>query len=167
MSTTSAADEPPTRPPAFVPGPGPASALAGPTQAALRLGYGGLIPFALGALLVWLVREDAHPYVALGLAAYAAVIVSFLGGIHWGLAMRHAQPPTRLLVWGVVPPTLAWVAVLMPPSAGLVILGLVLLACYGVDRRLYAEEGVAHWLTLRFRLSAVASLCCLVGAAGS
>ncbi len=139
----------------------------GLTPTALRLGYGGLVPFALGALLVWLVREDAHPYVALALAAYAAVIVSFLGGIHWGLAMRHAEPPTRLLVWGVVPPTLAWPAVMMPPSAGLVILGAMLLVCYGVDRRLYAEQGVAHWLTLRFRLSAVASLCCLVGAAGS
>jgi hypothetical protein len=56
---------------------------------------------------------------------------------------------------------------MMPPSAGLVILGAMLVACYAVDRRLYAEEGVAHWLTLRFRLSAVASLCCLIGAAGS
>jgi hypothetical protein len=140
---------------------------AGLTPTALRLGYAGLGPFVLGALLVWLVREDAHPYVALALAAYGAVIVSFLGGIHWGLAFRHAEPPPRLLVWGVVPSIVAWLAVMMPPSAGLVILGAMLVACYAVDRRLYAEEGVGHWLTLRFRLSAVASLCCLIGAAGS
>jgi hypothetical protein len=144
-----------------------APAPAGLTPAALRLGYAGLLPFGVGALLVWLVREDAHPYVALALAAYGAVIVSFLGGIHWGLAFRHAEPPTHLLAWGVVPSIVAWLAVMMPPSAGLVILGAMLVACYAVDRRLYAEEGVAHWLTLRFRLSAVASLCCLIGAAGS
>jgi hypothetical protein len=140
---------------------------AGLTPTALRLGYAGLLPFGFGALLVWLVREEAHPYVALALSAYGAVIVSFLGGIHWGLAFRHAEPPTRLLVWGVVPSIVAWLAVIMPPSAGLVILGAMLIACYAVDRRLYTEEGVAHWLTLRFRLSAVASLSCFIGAAGS
>jgi hypothetical protein len=137
------------------------------TPLAWRLGYAGLLPFGFGAVLVWLVREDAHPYVALALAAYGAVIVSFLGGIHWGLAFRHREPPARLLVWGVVPSIVAWLAAMMPPSAGLVILGAMLAACYAVDRRLYAEEGVAHWLTLRFRLSAVASLCCFIGAAGS
>ncbi|MEN9627229.1 MAG: hypothetical protein RJA10_455 [Pseudomonadota bacterium] len=134
---------------------------------ALRMGYAGLLPFVTGALLVWLVREEAHPYVTLGLSAYAAVIVSFLGGIHWGLAMRQVQPPPALLVWGVVPSFPAWVAVMMPPSAGLVIHGLTLLVCYAVDRRVYPSQGVGHWLTLRFRLSAVAALSCFLGAAGT
>jgi Protein of unknown function (DUF3429) len=138
-----------------------------PSPLALRLGYGGLLPFAAGALLVWLLRPDARPYAALGLAAYGALIVSFLGGIHWGLAMRLAPPPPRLLLWGVVPSLLAWPAVMMPPPAGLVILGLVLMLCYAVDRLFYAQEQVAAWLTLRFRLSSVAALCCFIGAAGS
>ena len=134
---------------------------------ALRLGYAGLLPFVAGAVLVWLVRPDVHPYVALALSGYAAVIVSFLGGIHWGLAMRQATPPRAWLVWGVVPSLVAWLALLMPPNAGLVVFGVALLAGYAVDRRLYPVQGVAHWLTLRFRLSAVASVCCFVGAAGS
>ena len=134
---------------------------------ARRLGYGGLLPFVLGALLVWAVREDAHPYATLALSGYAAVIVSFLGGIHWGLAFRLPEPPPVLLLWGVLPSVVAWLAVMMPPSAGLVIHGAMLLACYAVDRRLYPAQGVAHWLTLRFRLSAVAALCCFIGAAGT
>ncbi len=138
-----------------------------PPALALRLGYAGLLPFVLGALLVWLVRADAHPYVTLGLAAYAAVVVSFLGGIHWGLAMRSPQPPLPLLAWGVVPPLVAWPSVMMPPGAGLALLGAMLVACYAVDRRLYPAEAAAPWLTLRFRLSAVASLSCFIGAAGS
>jgi Protein of unknown function (DUF3429) len=142
-------------------------AAQGPNGLALRLGYAGLLPFVFGALLTWLVREEAHPYVTLALAGYGAVIASFLGGIHWGLAFRQTEPPARWLVWGVVPSLIAWVAVMMPPSAGLVVLGALLLACYGVDRRLYVEQGVAHWLTLRFRLSAVSSLSCFIGAAGS
>ena len=153
-----------------MPEPSPASSRAsspGPTPQAERLAYAGLLPFAGGALLVWLVRADAHPYVTLALSAYAAVVVSFLGGIHWGLAMRHSSPPTLWLVWGVLPSLVAWVAVVMPPSAGLVIHGLMLLACYAVDRRLYPQQGAAGWLGLRFRLSAVAALCCFVGAAGT
>jgi hypothetical protein len=146
---------------------GGAPAPAGLTPSALRLGYAGLLPFVAGALLVWLVREDAHPYVALALAAYGAVIVSFLGGIHWGLAFRHAEPPTHLLAWGVVPSIVAWLAVMMPPNAALVIHGAMLVGCYAVDRHLYATQGVAHWLTLRFRLSAIAALGCFLGAAGS
>jgi Protein of unknown function (DUF3429) len=135
--------------------------------AARRLGHAGLLPFAAGAALVWLVRDDAHAYATLAMSAYAALIVSFLGGIHWGLAFRHAQPPLALLAWGVVPSLVAWVAVLMPPSAGLVVHGVMLAACYAVDRRIYAAEGVARWLTLRFRLSAVAALSCFLAAAGS
>ena len=55
----------------------------------------------------------------------------------------------------------------MPPNAGLVIDGALFVACYAVDRRLYPAQGVARWLTLRFRLSAVAALCCFIGAAGA
>lgn len=138
-----------------------------PSLLARRLGHAGLIPFVAGALLVWLVYDDAHPYVALALSAYAAVVASFLGGIHWGLAMREAETPVAPLVWGVVPSLLAWLAVLMPPQSALVIQGLLLLACYAVDRRLYPAHGAAHWLTLRFRLSAGAALSCFIGAAGS
>ena len=141
--------------------------LSSPPDWARRLGAAGLIPFIGGALLVWLVWPEAHPYVALGLSAYAGLIVSFLGGIHWGVAMREAAPPPTLLAWGVVPSLVAWVAVMMPPSAGLVVHGVMLLVCYGVDRRLYPAHGLAAWLTLRFRLSMVAALSCFLGAAGT
>lgn len=143
------------------------SALPAPQTTARRLAYAGLIPFVLGALLVWLVRAEAHPYVALALSAYAAVILSFLGGIHWGLAMRLAEQPPHVLWWGVVPSLVAWPAAVMPPDAGLAVQGLMLLVCYGVDRRLYPPLGAAGWLTLRFRLSAGAALSCFIGAAGS
>ena len=125
------------------------------------------LAFVLGALLIWVVNDEAHPYATLALAAYAGVIVSFLGGIHWGMAMRLSAPPASLFVWGVVPSLVAWLAVMMPASAGLVVHGVMLGVCYLVDRRVYPQQGLAHWLTLRFRLSAVASFCCFLGAAGT
>lgn len=145
----------------------PLTAAAPLPPLARRLVYGGLVPFVAGALLVWLVREEAIADVGLALTAYTALIASFLGGIHWGLALRHAEPPAALLLWGVVPALVAWPAVLMPAHAGLVILGTLLVGCYLVDRRVYPAHGAGTWLTLRFRASAVAALCCFIGAAGS
>lgn len=134
---------------------------------ALRLGYAGLIPFILGAILVWLVRADAHPYVTDGLSRYAAVVISFLGAIHWGLGFRQTIPSPAPFVWGVVPALVAWVACIMPPYAGLVVHGVLLIVCYLVDRRTYPGLGAGPWLTLRFRLSVVASLSCFIAAQGT
>jgi hypothetical protein len=142
---------------------------------ARRLGQAGLTPFVVFALLLWVVTEEALPYVALTLVAYAALIVSFLGGIHWGLVwVRQAGVPdippmadraAKLhLLWGVVPSLLAWPGVLMPAYAALPWLGLLLVVCYLVDRRTYPDSGLGHWLTLRFQLSSVAALSCFVGA---
>lgn len=146
--------------------PLPVAPLA-PNPVALRLGHAGLLPFVLGALLVWVVRPDVHPYVANALSAYAAVIVSFLGGIHWGLGMRQTVPSPARFAWGVVASLAAWIAVVMPAYAGLVVHGVMLVLCYMVDRRSYPAHGLSAWLTLRFRLTAVASLACFIGAAGS
>lgn len=122
----------------------------------------------LGAILVWLVRPDAHPYVVDALAKYAAVIVSFLAGIHWGLAMRGGAPKMdKRFTWGIVPSLVAWIGVVMPAYAGLVVQGVILVVCYLDDRRHYPKWGASAWLTLRFRLTVVASLCCFIAAAGS
>lgn len=141
---------------------------------AMRLAYAGLFPFVLGALLVWVIGDhdlDAHAFVSLALSAIAALTIALLGGIHWGLAMRQpvssSRPSYLPFAWGVVPSLVAWMAVMMPAYAGLVVHGVMLVACYLVDRRLYPVYGVAHWLTLRFRLSAVAALACFIAAAGS
>ena len=130
------------------------------------LGYGGLIPFVVLPLLMWLVHGELVPFLAIAHAAYGAAIVSFLGGIHWGIGfMQGDDAPPFHFVWGVVPSLLAWVAMMMPAYAGLPLLGLVLLACYAVDRKTYPAAGLSHWLPMRLRLTAVATLSCVLGAA--
>jgi hypothetical protein len=138
-----------------------------PPALARKLGYAGLIPFVLCMSLIWLVHPELQPWVALALSAYAATIVSFLGGVHWGLAMRAGLAGPRSFAWAVVPSLGAWLAMVMPAYAGLVVLGGLLIACYLVDRRLFLAQGLSVWLTMRFRLSMVAALCCFLGAAGS
>ncbi len=132
-----------------------------------NLGYAGLIPLVGLAVLLWLVAPDLQPWVALALASYAALITSFLGGIHWGIGWSQLARSSDMKVhflWGVMPSLLAWPGLVMPPYAGLAWLGMVLIACYLVDRKLYARAGLGAWLKLRFRLSAVAALSCFIGA---
>lgn len=135
-----------------------------------RLGYAGLLPFVLGAALIWLIGDhnlDQHAFVSLALSAYAALIISFLGGIHWGLAFTQGDSGREPLIWGICASLAGWLGVLMSPYAGLALHGAMLIACYLVDRRVYPRLGASSWLTLRFRLTAVGSLSCFLAAAGS
>ncbi len=144
-----------------------------PGELARKLGYAGLIPFVGGAAFVWLLagRIEQAPFIFLvnGLTTYAALIVSFLGGLPWGLVMRDANehhPDVRKALWiGVSYSLMAWLAVSMPPHAGLVVLGTLLAGCYVNDRKLYPLLGATDWLQLRFRLTVVASLSCFLSAA--
>ena len=130
---------------------------------AMWLGYAGLIPFVAFASLTWLLAPESRPLAAVALSAYAAVIVSFLGGIHWSIGFRDGMP--RLFFWGVLPPLAAAAALILPPRHGLLVHGLMLLLCYGVDRRVYPAHGLQAWLGLRWRLSLVAATSCFVVAA--
>lgn len=147
-----------------------------PGPLARRLGYAGLVPFVLCALFIWLLAgrvEDApFDFVVKALSTYAALVLAFLGGVPWGLIMWQSgagMPPAphheRALWTGLLYTLGAWIGLLMPPHAGLVVLGVLLAVCYLTDRKRYPELGVAGWLTLRFRLTIVACLSCFLAAA--
>ena len=141
------------------------SRFALPPPVARLLGLAGLLPFVAGAAgLAMLPAPGLQAWAGTALAAYGALIASFLGGIHWGLAMQDQQPVNLRLLWGVSPSLLSWIAVLLPLSAGLLLLAVLLLACYAVDRRLYASAGLSSWLGLRLQLTGVAAASCLAGA---
>lgn len=137
-----------------------------PDPLAVRLGYLALLPFALGAALVWFAPTVWSVRAAAATAAYAAVVVSFIGGIYWGLAFRQADPAGALLVWGVVPSLLAAAAMMGSPAAALVALSVVLIVCYLVDRRFYPANGIEKYLPLRRHLTLGAVAGCLVAALG-
>lgn len=131
-----------------------------------RLGYAGLVPFVVLPCLMWLINPELLPFVSIALGGYAAAIVSFLGGVHWGIGfMKGDAAPRFHFIWGVVPSLLAWLALMMPAPGALPLLGLVIVVCYLVDRRTYPAAGLANWLPMRLRLTVVAALSCVLGAA--
>ena len=135
-------------------------------QTITRLGYAGLVPFVLLTGLMWLVDTELLPFVSIALGAYAATIVSFLGGVHWGIGFMKGESASSFnFVWGVTPSLLAWLALVLPAYAALPLLGLVLVACYMVDRKTYPTAGIRQWLPMRLRLTVVAMLSCVLSAA--
>lgn len=132
------------------------------------LGYGGLLPFVGLAALVWLDPARGATW-ADALVGYGAVILAFVGALHWGIAMSapdlDAGRRRRAFVWSVVPALLAWPATVLtgPWASSLLVVGFVLHLLQ--DHRLADPAGLPAWyLPLRWRLSLVACSCLLAGA---
>jgi hypothetical protein len=89
------------------------------------LGYGGLIPFV--ALTAAFLLDHHHGLLwSDALIAYGAVILSFVGALHWAFAMTlpdlTAQQRTARFVWSVVPALLAWPALLVDATMASILL---------------------------------------------
>ena len=131
-------------------------------------GLAGLIPFWTLALLVFLGDASMRASTLAVLIAYGAVILSFLGGVHWGIAVRApTQAGWKRLGWGVTPSLIGWVAVLMPASAGLCTLIVCLLFSAWVDQRMFPNSDDAWYRRLRIVLSSGAALALLLALAGT
>lgn len=146
----------------------PAAELPG---AVAWLGYGGLVPF-LGLAAASVLDENHAVYWADGLFAYGAIILSFVGALHWGYALSPGASSSAAVrarrnacfAWSVVPALIAWLALLLPPTLASLLLIAGFSVHYRQDRRLAAVASLPAWyLSLRLRLSLVACLCLAVG----
>lgn len=137
-------------------------------SAARLLGYAGLLPFAAAAALAWLGPPAWRGQALAALAGYGAVILSFLGAVHWGLALRApaAEAPAAWprLVLGVAPALVGWVALLLPVRPGLALLAAGVMAVAAVETAA-ARRGLVPdaYLRLRWILSLGAGACLLAG----
>ena len=107
-----------------------------PPPLALGLGLAGLIPFVNAALGLWVTPEAWRERVMEELLNYAAVILAFMGAIHWGLAMRadeaSNQAPVQLGL-SVIPPLLGWVALSLPIDLALPVFFVAFAGLYFAD----------------------------------
>ncbi|WP_257166201.1 DUF3429 domain-containing protein [Bradyrhizobium sp. SRS-191] len=119
------------------------------------LGLSGLIPFIGLAALVIAGREPARLMALQAQIAYGAVILSFLGAVHWGLAVQTpALADWWRMAWGVTPALLGWAALLLPAAPALVLLTAALLAALIVDELCFSGDDRRSWfLKLRRLLS--------------
>lgn len=138
--------------------PDAADGLRRPTQI---LGFAGLLPFAGGALAMWLsVTLDSQPFaqslVSTALLGYGAVIISFLGATQWGRALTRPgaiQHPWLVMGYAVAPSLVGWASLLIPVNLAYPIQALALLATLFVDRGMSGHTFPAWYFALRLRLT--------------
>ncbi len=126
---------------------------------ALYLGIAGVVPFWLATLLFWSTSDPVGSERAAAITiGYGAVILSFLGGIRWGLEIAPAGRTVRglTLAVSVVPALAGFAAMFMPVLIALAVLvcGFLLQALWDV---VAADKGrLPQWFaTLRMVLSAL------------
>ncbi len=134
-----------------------------PKRLAAVLTYAGAIPFlACTLLLLFAPALGLNGYRAFAnqaLTTYAAVIVSFLGGIQWGVALatHEQQPQTAKSLWllSVVPSLLAWAMLFLPSGSSRIIVAIFLVGfVWVVDALLHLQQVIPTWF---FRLRSVVS----------
>jgi hypothetical protein len=136
------------------------------------LGGLGALPFIVLAGALPFLAGGPRRLAAGALVGYGATILSFLGGIHWGLAIAPApQGDTRRkrlsarLILSVLPSLAAWAALLVADTTGLLVLALAVAAMLWVDiRATRAGEAPPWYPTLRVPLTCIVVAALLLGA---
>ncbi len=140
---------------------------------AIPLGLGGLIPFVVGAAAILFFPADIPaPRMLAAFIDYGAVILAFLGAVHWGLALAGDPHGVTIrpelnrarLVLGVLPALVGWTALMIPlvaaPVLALVVLLLGFVLTASVEARA-ARLGLMPpgYMTLRWLLTVVVVVC--------
>ena len=73
------------------------------------LGWAGIFPFLLLTILVLINSEFENQARVMGLL-YSAIILCFLGSVHWGYLLKIRKINNIGWFWGVVTPLLAWIS---------------------------------------------------------
>jgi hypothetical protein len=123
-----------------------------PGTRATRLGHtlilAGFIPFAALAFWLYGIASD-HPWrqgTIVLMTAYGAVILSFLGGIRWGIALTgRGGENQRDLVLGIVPPLVGWIAIMVPAPLSFVLLAVAFAAQGAWDSLTLTSGAAPNW----------------------
>lgn len=138
---------------------------------ALILGLGGLVPF-VGLALASIVDPLRMSIWVASCMSYGAIILSFVGALHWAFAMTASELTDRrrraTYGWSVVPALIGWAGILVLPFwawATAIILVTGFWMHYLQDRRLARLIALPGWyLPLRMILTSVATISILVSA---
>jgi glutaredoxin-related protein len=127
------------------------------------LGYGGVLPFLVGLIVVAAAGEGAvRDWASRLTLGYGAVILSFLGAVHWGRLLERGtlQDAPMVAFWSVLPAVVGWATLALPVVWAAPVQVLAFVEVYVMDRQLLRREPAAGgYLRLRARLTgAVASL---------
>ncbi len=137
---------------------------------ALLLGWLGALPFATLSFTTVVGSAEMAARASHALVIYAAIILSFMGGAQWGLAMIAGAASQDLLLrrltFSVVPALAAFILAALPGRAAMLGLSAVFVTLLAYDVTT-ARAGVAPgWYpALRLQLTVAVVLCLLAASA--
>lgn len=139
--------------------------LRGVPHLARMLSLAGAIPLVAGAVLLWIgnVGGLSGDFVSGAMKGYSAVILSFLGGVHWGLALSAPDPGSRdreLLV-SIVPALVGWIAILFASKIALMVLAIAFLLQGVFDIWMALRGHAPNWYA-RLRLEVTVVVCVIL-----
>ncbi len=136
-----------------------------PPAVTILIGIASLAPFVAGtALAAYGGTLDWRLYGVSLLTAYAACALSFLGAVHWGLAMREQPAPAGRLTVSIMPMLVGFVALAIGGRGGLTVMAAGFLGALAYDIYGARRGFVPSWYPrLRWPLTGIA-LICLFGA---
>lgn len=125
------------------------------SRAALWSGYAGVLPFlACLAAVLWAPRIEWRAFAQQAAIAYGAVILSFVGALHWALALAGRLPgDARTIVASVLPSVAAAIAVLLDGQRGLALLIVGFGSFWMYEHRQWDDRLPGDYLALRRRLT--------------
>ena len=92
----------------------PATHLTLTRRNAWVLSLAGFVPIAAMSAGLWLLlpQSDYYAFVEAALKTYGAVILSFLGGVRWGVALRSENEASSrvVLILAVLPSLVGWLS---------------------------------------------------------
>lgn len=139
-------------------------------RAALRLGFLGLVPLAVSALISLSVHETTARLGAISFSLYAAVLLSFLGGVRCGIEIMRApdNPNGMRLLFSALPALAGWalatMVVYFTPVLGAAAIFAGLFAVQAMwDYRSARDAGAPAWYpVLRQVLTGGAMIICML-----
>lgn len=134
------------------------------------LTYVGAVPFLAGLAVaifgsIFGIEADT---IRRAVQAYAAIILSFLGGVHWGWALTMTSPRVRdtWLVISVVPSLVALAAFLFPAKTSFLIFAVLFLAQGLFDIFVFRRRAQSPWYP-RLRLEVTAAVVVILALTGA
>lgn len=130
-------------------------------------GLAGLIPFVGLAGVMSIGPAQWYAVSQVLLTQYGALILSFVGALHWGYAVQQEVKGAEAWLrfgYSVVPALVAWMALQFPQVMGMQILAMSLIVCLVVDLAWLRMAALPVWFTrLRVILTTGGSASLLVG----
>lgn len=117
------------------------------------LGFAGVLPFAGSTFVLWNGPAPLAGAALTVVCAYAFIILAFLGGVHWGVALSSGR--ALQYVWSVTPSLVALAASLCPIPVMLAILSAAYIAAGVLDVLVFRRDGPAWYAALRVWLTVI------------